>query len=275
MVSGATIFAIIFEMIFVLALATVMCIVIKKKYKTSLPLFFIGGATFFVFAMILERILHSVVMLTGAMEKLQANIWLYALYGGLAAGIFEEVGRYVVLTVVRSVCVKKNWKAMEKPYNALMFGAGHGGFEAVLLIFSAMINNMLFAVLINTGRTEWLLSQIPEAQQGTYIQAFETLKTAGSYVFYLGCLERVSAVILHIGFSALVWTAVTKKKGLLLPAAILLHALVDGVMVVLSSKGINNFLLEGIILVMALISTAVCLTVWKKSCFSSSASISD
>lgn len=55
--------------------------------ESRISSFFIGAATFIVFALILEQILHIVVIkATGT--ALTGNIWLYALYGGLAAGIF-------------------------------------------------------------------------------------------------------------------------------------------------------------------------------------------
>ena len=53
------------------------------------------------------------------------------------AGIFEETGRFLAFkTVLR--------KKQGKDINALMYGAGHGGFEAAALLGITMINNIIY-----------------------------------------------------------------------------------------------------------------------------------
>ena len=69
---------------------------------------------------------------------IRGNIWLYALYGGLMAGLFEETGRYLAF----SFALKK-YRA--KNVNALMYGAGHGGFEAIVIVGLTMINNIVWS----------------------------------------------------------------------------------------------------------------------------------
>ncbi len=74
---------------------------------------------------------------------------------------------------------------------------------------------------------------------------------SGDISFYAAKLW-FSAIILQLSLSVLVWAAVRKggKWLWLFPAAILLHALVDGVTVILQ-KSVNLVVLELIILVMA------------------------
>ena len=83
-----------------------------------------------------------------------------------------------------------------------------------------------------------LFSQISADASGQLVDQLVQLKTgsAGSYLF--GLWERFSALILHVSLSILVWAAVRKggKWLWLFPAAILLHALVDGVTVILSKS---------------------------------------
>ena len=52
-------------------------------------------------------------------EALTGNIWFYALYGGIAAGVFEETGRFTAM---------KFWmkKSLSKE-SSFMYGVGHGG----------------------------------------------------------------------------------------------------------------------------------------------------
>ena len=120
----------------------------KKKHADVLP-FFIGCAVMLVFALILEALVHRAVLGSSAGEVIRNNTWLYALYGGLMAGLFEETGRFVAF---RTVLKKK----LYKDANALMYGAGHGGFEAIVIVGFTMINNIIWSVLINSGNTGML-----------------------------------------------------------------------------------------------------------------------
>ena len=75
----------------------------KVKKDAKFSSFFIGAGTFFVFAMVLEQILHMVVL--GGVPDIQNNIWMYGLYGAAAAAVFEETGRFVAMKFL----MKKIW----------------------------------------------------------------------------------------------------------------------------------------------------------------------
>ena len=68
-----------------------------KKYKVNLRTILIGAAVFIVFALVLETILNQIVLKGPHGAAITGNIWYYALYGGLAAGIFEETGRFLAM----------------------------------------------------------------------------------------------------------------------------------------------------------------------------------
>ena len=53
-----------------------------------------------LFALILEPVLHNLVLGSAAGAAIQENILLYGLYGGLAAGVFEETGRLMAFRFV-------------------------------------------------------------------------------------------------------------------------------------------------------------------------------
>ena len=127
---------------FGLPLAAFLYLRLKKKADV-LP-FFIGCAVMLLFALILEALVHRVILGSSAGGKIQNNIWLYALYGGLMAGLFEETGRFLAFKTVLK-------KYQHRDVNALMYGAGHGGIEAVVLLGITMINNLTYSVIINAG----------------------------------------------------------------------------------------------------------------------------
>ena len=77
-----------------------------------------------------------------------------------------------------------------------------------------------------------------------------TVWCAGSIA--IGLWERLSALLLQLGLSMLVWTAVRRggKWLWLFPAAILLHAIVDAVAVILS-KSVGMVAVEVVICALA------------------------
>ena len=216
-----------------------------KKHNAKLSTILIGAATFFVFALVLESLVHKLVLAGDRGAAIQGNILYYALYGGLMAGLFEETGRFLSMKFL----LKKE-PSETKP--AVSYGLGHGGLEMILLFGFSMISLLTMAVMVNAGMTDMLLEKTPEASQAALTAQFDQLKTTTAGTYLYGLWERLSALTLHLGLSILVWTAVRKggKWLWLFPAAILLHALVDGLAVILS-KSAGYFAIETIILAMA------------------------
>ncbi|MDE7222630.1 MAG: YhfC family intramembrane metalloprotease [Acetatifactor sp.] len=217
-VPAASIVGILISLIISVGLPIALCIIVWRKTKARISCFFIGAATFVVFAMILEQIMHLIV-LTVTGTALTGNIWLYALYGGLAAGVFEETGRYLAM----KLCMKKNLNKQ----NAIMYGVGHGGIEAMLLVGMACVNNLVIAVMINSGQAPMLLS-ISGVDDSIYQQALAQLmavSTTPSWQFCMAGVERISAIIFHISASYLVYLAVIRKKLPYYLMAILAHFL--------------------------------------------------
>ena len=69
----------------------------RVTHRAKLAPFFIGALTFVVFARVLEPMAHMVFLLgdNAVARAINANPYLYMIYGALAAGLFEETGRYV------------------------------------------------------------------------------------------------------------------------------------------------------------------------------------
>ena len=116
-------------------------------------------------------------------QVLQSNIWLYGLYGGLAAGIFEEVGRFLAFKLVL--------RNRRERITALSYGLGHGGIEAFLLLAVTYFNNLyLFSVLSNGG------TLAPELTA-----ALENLAALPAVMYLWAGLERVIAITIHMALS--------------------------------------------------------------------------
>ncbi len=240
-----------------------MCIIIKKKYNTSIKAFLLGCAGFFVFAGILESTINQIVLLVLPIGKtIQGNIYVYALYGGLAAGIFEETARFLIMKFL----LKKEYK---NPFNSIMYGAGHGGFEVMFLIGTGMLNNIIYSVLINTNQISVITATLPAEQQEQFELVINQLIELKPYEYFVGFIERIPAVAIHIALSVIVWIAVTKKKTWLYPVAIILHALVDAVFLIIGNQikdmGLNSLLVEPFVYICAIILCVFAVILWKKN----------
>ena len=225
-------------------------IYLRLVKKADIYPFFAGCTVMLLFAFILESGAHSIVLSSPAGSAIRGNIWLYALYGGFMAGLFEETGRYLAF----SFALKK-YRA--KNVNALMYGAGHGGFEAMVIVGLTMINNIVWSFMINSGRIAELTGSLSGDQLAQAQQSIGLLISTPSYHFLLGGVERLFAILLHISLSVIVWFAVKwEGKLYLYPLAILFHFAVDAAAALLSGLGVNVVVIEAVV---AALTTAVAL----------------
>ena len=222
-----------------------------KKCHAKLSTILIGAGVFVVFALVLESIVHQVVLKGPHGATIQGKTLYYALYGGLMAGLFEETGRFLAMKFL----LKKE-PTETKP--GVAYGLGHGGIEMMLIFGLSMISTLTMAIMVNAGQTDTLLSSAPAEAQEQLTTTFEQLQTTGAGIYLLGLWERFSALILQVSLSILVWAAARQggKWLWLFPAAILLHALVDGVAVILS-KSAGMVTVELIVMALAIASAAL------------------
>ena len=229
-----------------IAVPLFLCWWAVKKHKANIATILIGAAVFVVFALVLESLVHQIVLKGDRGAAIQENVLYYALYGGLMAGLFEETGRFVAMKFL----LKKEPSTAKA---GVSYGLGHGGVEMLLLFGLSMISTFAMAVMINAGQTETLLSQVPADAKDQLVAQLDQIKDASAGSFLLGLWERFSALILQVSLSILVWAAARKggKWFWLFPAAILLHALVDGIAVILA-KHTGTVAVELIILAIAI-----------------------
>lgn len=128
-----------------------------------------------------------------------------------------------------------------------------------------MISNLVLAGMINNGQADTLIAAAPAEAQAQVQAQLAQLQTSTAGAFLIGLWERASAIILQIGFSVMVWTAVRKggKWLWLFPAAILLHLLVDGSAVILA-KSAGMVSLEIIVSAMAVAVGAIAFALARK-----------
>ena len=224
------------------AVPVILSVYLVRKHRARLSTILIGAGTFILFALVLESIMHQLVLNGPHGAAILDKTLRYAIYGGLAAGVFEETGRFLSMKFL----MKKEPSA---PLPGVAYGIGHGGVEMLIIFGITMINNLVISALINSGQTDALFSKVPEDAAVQLQAQLDQLQTIGAGALLIGLWERISALVLHLGLSMLVWVAVRKggKWLWLFPAAIALHASVDAGAVLLH-KSVGMVPLELIVM---------------------------
>jgi uncharacterized membrane protein YhfC len=168
---------------------------------------------------------------------LGSHPWGYAVYGAGAAALYEETGRYLAMRFFV--------KPAGDPGTAVSYGIGHGGTESILIGAMGQINGIVMAVMLNLGRLDAMLAhKVPAAAIAKLHQTLAHLDFGTALV---GGIERVSALLIQIALSLLVWRAVSKKQIGWYFLALLMHFAVDAPAAATQKGIIPPFATEGFV----------------------------
>ena len=213
----------------------VIAIVWCRKKKEPITTVLIGAAAFMLFAVMIEKIIQNILILPGQMGLpetpvsmfINARPFLLAFLLGLFPGVFEETGRLIAF---KTILRKRTWRE-----TSISYGIGHGGVEVVFAVGISLIAYIALGFAINSGEAiKEFEETLKEMDQPWMIEQMNSqMKTITGFDLTSLCtllIERVFAVLFHIGASILVFYACRdKKKFWLYPLAIVIHTLVDGV----------------------------------------------
>jgi uncharacterized membrane protein YhfC len=246
-----------------LALATLVVaalpFLIYRQLRRSLALrprdAIAGVAVFALFAMVIERALNDYLLRGNeTTAAFLSHPLAFVVYGALAAGVCEEVGRFVGMrllvkraaarpatrpkanldanagvdasasTIASTIANPRTAALRTDDGAALSYGLGHGGAEAWMVGVLVQCQWLVFAVLENRGRLGGYLGNLPaEAVMRVHlILASLSPQLAGIFA-----LERIAALVFQIGLSVLMWRGVRAGSRGILALAILVHALID------------------------------------------------
>ncbi|ACC70432.1 YhfC family intramembrane metalloprotease [Paraburkholderia phymatum] len=181
----------------------------------------LGIAVFALSAMLVERALNDYLLRQNA----AASEWLsdplaFVVYGALAAGICEEVGRFIAMRWL----ARRNTDPTRTDGTALAYGLGHGGAQVWLVGVMVQAQWIAFGVLDNRGQLDAYLGDLPAGPLMRIHLLLASLSPATAGVFVI---ERVAALVFQIGLSVLMWRGVQAGWRAILPVAIAAHALID------------------------------------------------
>lgn len=197
--------AIVIVICFLMPILFTICLYKKQK---GLWISFIVGMLAFVISQMMIRIPLLNIMTQQysiSLFTLKHPI-VYILILAFTAGLFEETARWIGFQ-----CIKKKHSTI---YDALAFGLGHGGIEAILLVGIPLLS-------VSTDLSNVLLA----------------------------CGERIIAIAFHVAMSIIVWYGVKEHKSQYTIVAILLHMLLDCSAIL----GNQVWIVEGYILILTII----------------------
>ena len=232
-----------------LAAAVLLC----RRKKGALAAIGGGALGFFAGAIVLETLCHQLVSMI--CPDLPQYPVLFGLYGALAAGVFEETARLIVL---RRLCRKD-----AGVYTGLGYGVGHGGLEALYIGLVGLSANPALLIAVASGKSDTMLQNLSDPAQRAALQTvLDSVTSAAPVDFLAGGVERIVALLLQIALSLLVWMTVAgrlPKWGY--PLAIALHAGVDLFPMAYKVGAIRSIWM--IELCIAVYAAVVCAGVWR------------
>lgn len=217
-----------------LVVPIIIAIIWKIRKKERFSTVTVGALTFLLFAIVLEKPIQNVLVFPvqmglaehGASRFINARPVLWAFIVGLFPGVFEETGRFVAYKTVL--------KKRKNKETSISYGIGHGGFEVMLILGLTFITYISYSLMINTGTFKVVIDQVinqaPDQADQLYALAGQLASFSVSDLA-VSIVERIVAVLYHVGASVLVFYACKEKKYLwLYPLAIVIHTVLDGFM---------------------------------------------
>ena len=240
------------EIIFVFGFPIALGVFLRRRLGTPWMLYLAGAATF-----IASQVVHIPLNLgIGRLFQMggfsqypaTAQLILGATIVGLSAGVCEETARYLAYRYV--IKKARTWR------EALMFGAGHGGFES--MFFVGLTVAITFAFMIFARGADAAAIGLPPDQIAAYWgQPW--------YNPLLGAVERLFAICIQLALAVMVLQVFTRRNIGYLFLAIGWHALADGVATLTVGWGWSFVVIEGIVGLFALGSLGIIWYYWPRS----------
>jgi uncharacterized membrane protein YhfC len=218
---------------------------LARRYKLGGRLWWIAASTFILsqIGLIPFSLVVSGMFEQGRLPIPQGGwaILFNAVLVGVSAGVFEELARYAML---------RWWAKDARSWpQGLLAGLGHGGVEAIVIGLL-----VLFAFYQMSGlRQADLSAVVPAEQLDLARQQVATFWSMPWHIPLLDALDRLFDLACQISYPILILQAFLRQQSRWVGAAVLWHALVDGV-ASLTKGSLPYLAAEGIMALLALIS---------------------
>jgi uncharacterized membrane protein YhfC len=241
-----------------------------KRYKLSWKVY-ATGSLFFVLVQFIHTPLVLVMQppVTYYVGRLFPDhtmaVAVYAVILGLLAGLFEELGRFIVYG--RFFMGNKVPLTIQ---NGVLFGAGWGGVESMIIGLLMLLT--MFSYMYAAPLTDEQISQINVSMNGTLTsdkaaeidKQITDLMALTPWDILPGAAERIFAITLHITWSVMVLSAIVEKRNVLLLLAVLWHSATDA-LAVFVGQIYGVMAAEGVLFVFALMGFLYLRGKWSKA----------
>ena len=253
MVSSLSILFIIITLFISILAPLVFLLILMRGHRGVFSIWLAGALGFFVPQMIIRiPLLQMAGTLPAFALFSQTRPYQFALLLALTAAAFETAGRLLVLKVGLGKRLSFN--------TGLAAGAGHGGIEAIALIGLTYVNNLVISLMINAGRLDTI---IPDPALADSIR--RQLTDTPSWLFLTAGVERLLTMVFHIAMSVLLTLFIMKRKSLVGFILVMgLHFILDFVVVAMQIQSMPIWLIEGVVLIAALLSLVMVLLLRKR-----------
>ena len=231
-----------------IAVPLALGVFLARRSRLSWGLFGVGAATF-VASQLFHIPFNNLVLTPFVTERGMfaaggLAFMAAALLYGLSAGVFEEVARFIVM---------RRWSHEARRFpKALMYGAGHGGGEAIIL--GVLVLYGFFQAVALQGAD--LAETLPPEQVEAVTAQMAIYWSIPWYQALLGAVERVGAICFHLSASALVLQSVRRGGWGWLVGAIAWHTLFNAATLIIMDRW-GVYAAEGTVIVGAGISLLI------------------
>jgi uncharacterized membrane protein YhfC len=249
-------------MVSVVSVSTLVCLALATLLIGAMPILLyrwckprvrferreviVGIAVFALFSMVIERALHGFMLGNRTTLAWLLTPGVFVVYGALAAGVCEEVGRFIGMKWL----ISRNPASLQNSATALGYGIGHGGAEAWLAGVLVQIQWLVYALLANYNQLDRYFDSVPV---DSLMRLHLVLAGLSPQYAALFVIERAAAFVFQIGFSALMWQMLRDRQRAILPLMIVTHALVDLPAALFQARVIPLLVADAIYLVFGLI----------------------
>lgn len=221
-----------------------LAIALRRRFRAPWLLWTAGALAFFlsqVYHLPLNNWLGDMGLI-GPVARNAPDLARTAAVLGLSAGLCEGLMRVVAFWLLDRRGLVERWSS------AVMVGLGHGGLEAMIL---GAMTALSIAALFGLRGTDLSTLELTAEQLAALNKQLAALN-GPALAALLPFVERLLAISLHVTASLLVWLAFRRRNPLYVVAAILYHALLDGITVYAAQFITNPWLIEGVVFLLAL-----------------------
>ena len=305
----------------VVAPLTLTCLVLSTLFAAALPVVLYrrlrvplglnardaiaGIAVFALFASVIERALNGYVLHQNATTAAWlSNPLTFVIYGALAAGVCEEVGRFIAMkmmwqravaaraaapnplarsaseasfttaavttatgsgpSVAARVAMRRKAVVSSPTGDSTALGYGIGHGGAEAWIVGVLVQIQWIVFAVVANRGQ-LDSYLDNLPDESLMRIHVVLASLSPLTAGIFLLERVAALVFQIGLSVLMWRGVRAGWRAILPLVIVAHALLDVPAALFQARVLPLYAVDGLYALLAVIVAVVLVRLFQRT----------